>query len=279
MDLPPWYESLPIATYNGHNHSATRENNVNHPTAKTGRLYQHVAEQLMRTIVGGTYKVGDRLPPERELAVAFDVSRPTIREAIIALEVDGMVDVKMGSGVYVKSVTALDAAGAPRDIGPFELTEARLLFESEAAALAATLITDEEIGELDRLLIEMKDGNRRGIGELADRKFHQRIADATRNSAISGVIDSLWEIRLRSPQCIRLFEKTRAKGYLPALDEHRPIVDALRRRDAQGARNAMQRHLRSVLEQALDATEVEAIEEAKGRIAIQRRRFGTRGRR
>ncbi|MCP5397662.1 MAG: FadR family transcriptional regulator, partial [Sphingomonadaceae bacterium] len=110
------------------------------------RLYQELARKLIAELASGRFKVGQRLPAERELAVEHDVSRPTVREAIIALEVQGLVEVKVGSGAYVKRIPGKqDKPGF--GITAFELTEARLLFEGDAAALAATQITDEELAE------------------------------------------------------------------------------------------------------------------------------------
>jgi GntR family transcriptional regulator, hexuronate regulon transcriptional repressor len=240
---------------------------------KRPRRYQEVAERLNKAIASGLYRVGDRLPPERDLAAAHNVSRPTIREAIIALEIDGLIEVRMGSGVYVVAVRPIGANPANRDIGPFELTEARVAIEAEVAALAATLITDEEISELEQLLGEMERGNRSGDGETADRQFHQAVADATRNGAMSAVVESLWTIHGRSPQCVRMFEKMRAKGYRPVISEHRAIFEALRAHDSNAARIAMRDHLKRVLSYLLDSTEVEVIEEVKAKLSARRDRF------
>lgn len=244
---------------------------------KSGRLYEQLAQKLSKAITDGIYRPGDRLPAERELAATFQVSRPTIREAVIALELDGLVDVRIGSGVYV-----LDKRSTPTpvatDIGAFELTEARLLFEGEVAALAATHITDAQVRELEGLLDEMAAENAKGGhgGEEVDLRFHTLIAEATLNSAMTGVVEYLWTIRNRSPQCQRTFEKTRAKGFQPVVDEHRRIVEALKARNPDAARQAMRDHLSRVLNYLLDATEVEAIEEAKRQMQAQRDRF-TRG--
>ena len=241
---------------------------------KSARLYQMVAERIAQTIAAGGYKTGDRLPAERELALTYAVSRPTVREAIIALEIDGLVEVRIGSGVYVISA-APKAASVKMDIGAFELTEARLLIEGEVAALAATQVTDADIAELEAVLIEMDKANSKsaGAGELVDRKFHMLIANMTRNSAMVAAVEQLWTIRNRSPQCVRTFEKTRMKGYVPVVGEHQAIVDALKSRDPNAARAAMRGHLSRVLDYLLDATEVEAIEETRAKMAAQRSRF------
>src|SRR5688572_32358152 len=105
---------------------------------ETKRLYRQIAEQLGALIAAGEFPLGSRLPPERDLAVQLGVSRPSVREALIALEVQGLVEVRMGSGIYV---TAREAAPASRDVqsalGPFEILRARHLVEGELAAVAA----------------------------------------------------------------------------------------------------------------------------------------------
>ncbi len=243
--------------------------------AKSARLYQNVAEKITRQIASGVYKAGDRLPAERELAHSFEVSRPTVREAIIALELDGLVEVRTGSGVYVTDQTKKRSAPIAHDIGAIELTEARLLIEGETAAAAAAHITDDEVAELNGLLQQMAAANAKGAsaGELVDAQFHRTIARASRNSALLHVVEQLWTIRNRSPQCVRFFEKSRNKGNSPVIEEHRAIVDALASRDPAAARAAMRDHLARVLNTLLDATEIEVIEEVRARVAAQRTRF------
>jgi GntR family transcriptional repressor for pyruvate dehydrogenase complex len=243
------------------------------PELDTGRLYLQIAARLAAEITAGQYQMGDRLPAERELAAKLGVSRATIREAFIALETRGLVEVRMGSGVYAVAMPTTSNLPIPMDIDPFELSEARLLFEGEVAAQAATQITAAGLAQLDALLAEMASENVRGHGEDADRRFHQAIADATCNSAMSAVIDSLWSIRLNSPKCVQLFERSRKRGTKPVVAEHRAIVNALRARDPAAARLAMRAHLQQVLNYLLHATEKEALNQAQSRIEAQRRRF------
>jgi DNA-binding FadR family transcriptional regulator len=121
------------------------------------KLYRKIADSVADAIESGQYKLGDRLPTERELAEQFGVSRPTLREAMIALEMLGMIEARHGLGIYVTGNVRPPAPSAEIDfeIGAFELIEARRLFEGEAAALAATSISDEQIGELEGLLERM----------------------------------------------------------------------------------------------------------------------------
>jgi GntR family transcriptional regulator, hexuronate regulon transcriptional repressor len=237
------------------------------------RLYQDIARRLFADLMGGKYAVGDRMPAERELSAAFGVSRPTVREAIIALEVQGLIEVRVGSGAYVKRLPGADDAPG-FNITAFELTEARLLFEGEAAALAAQHITDAELDELDRLVRDISvENDRETVSEDADRAFHLAIARATRNAAVLRTIEDQWRLRATSPACAALYEKARTARVRPVVEEHSLIATALRSRDPERARAAMREHLAAVLDHLLFATEEQAIEEARKATAAARARF------
>jgi GntR family hexuronate regulon transcriptional repressor len=244
--------------------------------APGGRLYKRVADELRAAILAGTYPPGRRLPAERELAEMYNVSRPTVREAVIALELQGLVEVRVGAGVFVLEGSAAERTrGGPElTIGPFELMEARKVIESETAALAATLIDDEQLERLERIIESMEEENRLEIqGESADHQFHVAIAESTGNSALAAVIDNLWVIRETSPMMINVMEKARSKGVKPMVDEHRKIVAALRKHDPAAARAAMQSHLTRVIDELLQATETEAMQKVQTEIAARRQRF------
>jgi len=230
----------------------------------TRKLYQQVASTIMESITSGKYKSGERLPSERDLAAAFKVSRPTIREAMIALEIRGLAETRRGSGIYVTDHPPAHEGSGDLDIGAFELTEARRLFEGEAAALAATTITDECLEELKQIVAEMADENaRKETDWTADRRFHIAIARATRNTAIASVIENLLDMRYKSPLCVYMLERARRVGVQPRVSEHRRILVALRKRDPRAARNAMRDHLARVIEDLLAATEPDALDGAR----------------
>ena len=245
--------------------------------APGGRLYKRVADELRAAILAGRYAPGRRLPAERELGEMFNVSRPTVREAVIALELQGLVEVRVGAGVFVLEPSTAErtrGTGPELTIGPFELMEARKIIESETAALAATLIDDEQLERLERIIDSMAEENRLEIqGESADRQFHVAIAECTGNSALVAVIDDLWEIRETSPMVINLMEKARSKGVKPVVDEHRRIVAALRKRDPVATRATMQGHITRVMDELLQATETEAMQRVQTEIAARRNRF------
>jgi DNA-binding FadR family transcriptional regulator len=238
----------------------------------SARLYERVAQDISEKIAAGDYAVGQRLPAERHLAQAYEVSRPTVREAIIALELDGLVEVRQGSGVYVTASAPRGGRAGETDIGPFELLEARRAIEGEACALAAARITDEELAELEALVDEML-ADDVARSEDADRRFHLAIARATQNSAMTASVEMLWEARARSPQYRLLSDKAHGAGVTPRRDEHAVILDALRTRDPETARGAMRNHLTNVLESILAATEVHELEQARARVAAHRKRY------
>ncbi|MEO1421258.1 MAG: FadR/GntR family transcriptional regulator [Pseudomonadota bacterium] len=238
------------------------------------RLYQQVAEQLRQRIRQGEYNVGDRMPAERLLAEEFDVSRPTVREAMIALEITGFVEVRVGSGVHVISRSGQGEVTDELDVGPFELMEARLLIESDIASVAAERIDEIQIRRLDELLDDMVRENEIGeVGEQADRDFHITIAQGTQNSALVGIAERFWALRETSPMMAEMLNRSRAYGIQPMISDHRLILEALRARDPQGAHKAMADHLTRVIDALLEVTETEAIERVRTEAEARRKRY------
>jgi DNA-binding FadR family transcriptional regulator len=237
------------------------------------RLFQEIADRIVALIREGAFPPGSRLPGERELSERFGVSRVTIREAEIALQAAGWIKIKTGAGVYV--LGGPDGAGGdlPK-VSALELTEARSLFEGEAAALAATTITDTELAKLEELLAVM--GSDHADEEQinkADREFHMTIASASGNQAIIYMIQSLWRLRTELP-AVRASHAAVCRQDGAARDaEHREILDALRNHDSNGARLAMRRHFNRLLESMLVATEELELQELRRRSAESRARF------
>ena len=208
------------------------------------RLYRQIADQIAALIERGEYKVGQRLPPERDLAKQLGVSRPSVREALIALEVEGYVEVRVGSGVYVVGPGTEASEPLPADSGPFELIKARWLIEAECAALAAKNATRVQVRAIDEAIDAMEADRDKGVMPLgADKQFHLRIAEASGNSALALVVKTLWDQRT-GPLFLRLEHHFDTPAlWTVAIREHRDIAAAIARRDAQGARSAMRRHM------------------------------------
>jgi DNA-binding FadR family transcriptional regulator len=209
------------------------------------RLYRQIADQISALIRAGEFPVGTRLPPERDLAAQLGVSRPSVREALIALEVQGLVEVRMGSGIYV---TAREPASSSRDVdaalGPFEIIRARQLIEGELAAVAARRIDRAGIAGLEEAMQEMERDIERGTMPInGDRLFHTRIAEASANSALVRVVAELFDER-SNPLFERLGSHFEGRhSWLAAVSEHRAVIEAIAAHDAARARRAMQRHL------------------------------------
>lgn len=238
------------------------------------RLYHSVAERINELVRQGAYPPGSRLPGERDLAEELGVSRVTVREAQIALEAVGMLDIRVGSGVYVLRNSSEDASAMP-DVGAFELTEARSAIESETAALAAAAITDEELDRLDEIVERMAadTGPDSPLEADADREFHLTIARATKNNAMLETVERLWRIRTEKPEVRQAYDSICEVNPERRLKEHKDIANALRKRDPERVRIALRAHFKCIIEAMLSATEARAIEEARRRTQESRERF------
>lgn len=237
------------------------------------RLYHSVADQIKKLINDGAFPPGSRLPGERELAERFNVSRVTIREAEIVLQALGYIKIKTGSGVYVLDPAAMETRGLP-DVTAFELTEARLIFESEAAALAARHISDETLDHLSELVETMSEDELK-VGEStaeADQEFHLTIAAASENTVVHHVIETLWKIRNQVP-AIREIHESICSHDDQLTTEHADVVEALRQRDPAAARKAMQAHFKGLLRSMIDVTEEKALEELRRKTTESRQRY------
>ena len=213
------------------------------------RLYRQIAEQLRTLIAAGEFQAGSRLPAERDLARQLGVSRPTVREALIALEVEGAIDVRSGSGIYVMQpgarTAANDAATGPAEWGPLELMRARELVEGEVAALAARNAKKDQISTMAKALARMHDETGAGIVPRAgDEAFHNAVAQACGNEVLRDTVHGYWQAR-SGPMFERLgdhFENP--ASWKAALVEHAAVLKAIRAHDPQAARSAMQSHLK-----------------------------------
>jgi DNA-binding FadR family transcriptional regulator len=213
------------------------------------RLYQQVADQISESIRRGNLAVGARLPPERDLARQFDVSRPTVREALIALELAGLVEIRTGSGAYVCRPAATAGATPPKltDTGPspFELVTARRLIEPAVAAQAALNATKADLVKIAEALAEFE---RHWTGTHwekleADRQFHMSLAAATHNAVIIAIVEELWRGMFGRIFAV-LSERTQLTNQQSmTMHDHRVILHCIERHDAAGAQAAMLTHL------------------------------------
>lgn len=209
------------------------------------RLYRQVADQMRSLIERGELAPGSRLPAERELAQMLGVSRPTVREALIVLEVEGFVDIRMGSGIYVTARKGPSADLPPEDFeGPFELLRARAVVECAVAEEAARLARPEHILILDDNLARMAAAlEDRRLALALDRDFHVAVSGIIANATLSRFVGSIHDMRM-TPYFEKLasyFENT--DTWRAAMEEHRAIRDAIAVGDPAAARAAMRAHL------------------------------------
>jgi DNA-binding FadR family transcriptional regulator len=221
--------------------------NMSTETIDSRRLYRQIADQISHEIESGVYKPGDRLPAERTLAEHLSVSRPTVREALIALEVEGRVEIRGGAGVFVIEPalnSIANSSGIPMP-GPFDVLSARDLIESEVAALAARNASDAQVTAMSQALGDM-------VCCLAsdpkhveyDRRFHFALAEASGNSALAMASQMMWSLR-EQPLYLQLEVHFHTEAIWQRLIiEHREILAAVKSRDAKAARSAMHRHMK-----------------------------------
>jgi DNA-binding FadR family transcriptional regulator len=210
----------------------------------TQRLYEQVAEQISGLIAAGEFRGGDRLPPERDLARQLAVSRPVLREAMVALELAGWVEVRTGAGTYVKSSARTPLRFLDAGPGAFELLAARRVIESEVAALVAAAATPTDVTELRALNEAIRRETLSGLtGVEPDRAFHRRLAEATGNTVLADIVSHLWA-GMTGPILARFHELTNRPGkHRTNIADHEAIVAALEQHDADAARRAMAAHI------------------------------------
>lgn len=232
------------------------------------RLYQRVADQIAALIDGGELPVGSRLPAERDLALRLAVSRPVVREAMIALEIAGLVEVRTGSGTFVLRRTEVaHAAGlfaADAGTSPFDLLDVRTIVEPENAARAALATSPAAHNALSAALADMRSAGAHEEFRRFDHAFHVAVAETTGNEVLVRLTDQLWS-EMFSPLFARLGTASGlfATNRAATLVDHERIVAAIRSGRPEAAAAAMRQHLdavRSILstvpaEEALEGTD------------------------
>lgn len=219
-------------------------------TIQTERLYEQIVEQIEHQILSGDSKMGDRLPPERELAEQFGVSRTAVREAVKALRQKGLVEIQPGRGTFITDGTlraVRHSLGLMMKIGDApgsrNLVEVREILEPEIAALAATRARAEHIAALRQAVAIMDDALDDAEKFIeADLDFHLALAEATQNALIRVLTDSIVDL-LREQRSL-IFRV--AGGPERGQYHHKRILAAVIKRDAAAARAAMRAHLRQV---------------------------------
>lgn len=226
---------------------------------KTRRIYEEIAEQIRLLVSEGHVKAGDRLPSERDLAERLQVSRASVREALSALEMMGLVEIRSGEGTYIKQVN-IDSVVAPlawvlsmeKDV-VLELLEVRKILETQAVVLAAERAEAEELIEIRDALAEMKHDLEVGrLGDASDHSFHYAIARSTKNKILIRLMNAISDTMQQTLKTSRtkLYEK---KGIPERLyQEHEKIYLAIADKSPQEASLCMLNHLEGVEKEYLE---------------------------
>lgn len=228
------------------------------------RLYQKVAAELKKRIADHEYAIGDRLPAERLIAEEMSVSRTVVREAIIMLEVEGLVDVRKGSGIHVVGTEVRYQQTLPESdddnefltAGPFELLQARQLLESNIAEFAATQVTKQDILAL-LAIQETAQKEDRARDSQWDKEFHIQVAKATQNSVLVTLVEKLWQHREKNPYWRKLHEHIDDRAMESWCEDHEQILKALMRKDPKAAKLAMWQHLENTKQMLFQATTID----------------------
>ena len=220
--------------------------------ASSERSYQDLARKIIE-LSHSDSAADARLPSERTLADMFGVSRTAVREAIIALEVQGLVEVKVGSGIYVlpPGKQARHGVETPAGPGPIETLRARALIESEIAGLAARERRDGDLDRLFEALAAMRSHLAdKGPYDEADRQFHLAIAEAAGNRVLQHMVQAMWDNARSDPRWDKIEQHFHSRALREtSLQDHQAIFAAISARDADAARAAMQQHLGRVIQE------------------------------
>lgn len=228
------------------------------------RLYRMIANQIKEKIQNGLYRPGERLPSERELADMLTVSRPSVREALIALEIEGFVDVRVGTGVFVTRpneglrIAALQSAKTTvvpnlGDVGAYDLLEARMILEPACAELAAKNATPAQLVAMEAAVLALPTS---GQPSRHNDTFHLTIAEASGNVALASTLLHLWKLSESSA----IFNKLNqhfvvGEVWEIAHLEHVSLLTAIQKRKPLSARRAMLAHLEKIRKRfGLDAS-------------------------
>ena len=221
------------------------------------RLYEQIVNQIEHRIEAGELRVGDQLPSERELAEQFGVSRTAVREAVKALRQKGLLEIRPGRGTFITngtSDTVRNSLGMLMKIGitkgSGDLVEVREILEPEIAALAATRMTDEYISAMQEAVNIMDTAlDNVDVFVEADLDFHLALAEGTQNLIVPILMDSIIDLLREQRKRTGLTKGGLQRGQI----HHKKILDAVSRRDAQAARQAMQDHLKQVRKDSKDS--------------------------
>jgi len=213
---------------------------------KKRRLSEYAIDEIRKFIANNNLEEGSKLPSERELVDKLQISKGSLREALRILEITGLVDVRPGKGIYVRNLTGdlvvpLDSWVTRNKEKIYKHFEARLILEPEIAALAARRITKEYINRIEKNILLQKSYPEAEVVSIisADIEFHRLVAEAAKNETISMLMNSLAKISFYGWKAALRVEGRNES----AVQEHTQLLSFLAKRDEDGARTSMRKHM------------------------------------
>jgi GntR family transcriptional repressor for pyruvate dehydrogenase complex len=228
---------------------------------KNTKVYEQVIDQIQRMIANGVLKRGDKLPSERQLAEELKVSRTSVREALRALQIIGLVEVKQGDGNFIKEsfdfclIQPLSVMFMLQQSKPADIVELRKVIEVETATLAAQRITDEEAEELRLLVARLKeyslnDDEKNSV--KADKELHYKIAQLSKNFLLLNILNVISVLMDTFIEDARGMILTKYENKDVLIAQHENIYKALAARDPEAAANAMRAHIELIIKEYLN---------------------------
>ncbi len=222
---------------------------------KTKRIYETIVEQIKNLIVSGNLKPGDKLPSEKELSEMFQVSRTSVREALCALDMAGLLEVRPGGGAFVRHsnpndiLESLSFALILEKEKIRDIMEVRRGLEIEAAGLAAERATPENLKKMEEALAQMETDLAEGApGDESDLKFHYSIIEATQNPLLLRVMNTIYDTMNQTLRITRnLWLQSPSSTPRRLLEEHRQIYKAIKSKNDKEAKKIMSKHIQKVL--------------------------------
>lgn len=219
---------------------------------KTKKIYEEVVEQLKMMLTAGELKPGDKLPSERDMADSLGVSRASVREALTTLEAIGILEIKPGEGTFVRQTSDAETFAPLALVLTVErnpeaqMMEVRRVLETEMASLAAQRATAENLDKIEEFLSLMKSAQNTRDAVDADLRFHFAIAEATQNTILLRLMNTIADLMHHSlrPNREKLYSDYQTGQRI--LREHDAIFKAIRNHDPEAARNGMLEHINNI---------------------------------
>ena len=219
---------------------------------KTRKIYEEIMDQLKEMIRGGELKPGQRLASEREMAESFNVSRSSVREALTSLAAMGILDIRPGGGTFVRQTTNADTFEplalllAIESNPAAQMMEVRRVIETECAALAALRANPAEIAKIESTLNDMRNADSVPAAVEFDLKFHFTIAEATHNSILLRIMNTVADLMHSTLKSDREKLYAEPEQGRQIIIQHEQILDAIKAKKPDQARHSMLLHINSI---------------------------------